>query len=132
MRSVGGVLGLLAELAAMQQSFFRTEDSRDALYRVLTSSTQIDAAYVSFEDGYHRAVTRIDEDRKRSDRHIPAGANWHSSHVDPFSAGVDRKRHRTFYDTWPNAIARYSTPTTIDIRTLPGYAAGRELRGRFT
>jgi class 3 adenylate cyclase/ABC-type nitrate/sulfonate/bicarbonate transport system substrate-binding protein len=128
MRGVGGVLGLLAEAAAAQPSFFRTEESRDALYRVLTSSTQIDAAYVSFEDGYHRVVTRVDEDRKRSDRQIPAGANWHSSYIDAFSSGLARDRHRTFYDVWPNVIGRYSTPTSLDIRKLPGYAAARDSR----
>jgi class 3 adenylate cyclase/ABC-type nitrate/sulfonate/bicarbonate transport system substrate-binding protein len=131
MRGVGGVLGLLSEAVAAQPSFFRTEDSRDALYRVLTASSQIDAAYVSFEDGYHRVVTRVDADRKRSDRQIPAEANWHSSYIDPFSAGADRKRHRTFFDTWPHAIARYSAPATLDIRTLPGYAAARESRALY-
>lgn len=131
MRSVGGVLGLLAESAAAQPSFFRTEDSRDALYRVLTSSTQIDAAYVSFEDGYHRVVTRVDEDRKRSDKQIPAGANWHSSYIEAFSTGLARDRRRTFYDVWPNVIGRYSAPTTLDIRTLPGYAAARDSHALF-
>lgn len=126
MRSVGGILGLLAEAAAAQPSFFRTEASRAALYRVLTSSTQIDAAYVSFEDGYHRVVTRVDDDRKRSDRQIPAGANWHSSYIEAFSAGLLRDRHRTFYDVWPNVIGRYSAPTSLDIRALPGYAAARD------
>lgn len=126
MRGVGGVLGLLAESAAAQPSFFRTEDSRDALYRVLTSSTQIDAAYVSFEDGYHRVVTRVDEDRKRADTQIPPGANWHSSYIEPFSTGLSRDRHRTFYDAWPNVIGRYSAPTSLDIRALPGYAAARD------
>ncbi|MBI5323255.1 ABC transporter substrate-binding protein [Bradyrhizobium sp.] len=131
MRGISGVLGLLSEAAAAQPSFFRTEESRDALYRVLTSSTQIDAAYVSFEDGYHRVVTRVDEDRKRSDPQIPADANWHSSYIDPFSSGTDRKRHRTFYDTWPHAIARHSATTNLDIRTLPGYAAARESRALY-
>ncbi len=131
MRSVGGMLGLLAESAAAQPSFFRTEASRDALYRVLTSSTQIDAAYVSFEDGYHRVVTRVDADRKRSDSQIPAAANWHSSYIDPFSADADRKRHRTFYDTWPHNIAHYSAPASLDVRTLPGYAAARESRALY-
>jgi len=131
MRSVGGVLGLLAESAAAQPSFFRTEDSREALYRVLTSSTQIDAAYVSFEDGYHRVVTRVDDDRKRSDRQIPAGANWHSSYIDAFSTGLARDRHRTFHDVWPNVIGRYSVPTSLDIRTLPGYAAARDSRALY-
>ena len=131
MRGVNGVLGLLSEAVAAQPAFFRTEDSRDALYRVLTSSTQIDAAYVSFEDGYHRIVTRVDEDRKRSDRQIPSEANWHSSYIDAFSAGPDRKRHRTFYDTWPHAIDHSSEPNTFDFRTLPGYSAARESRALY-
>lgn len=126
MRGVAGVLGLLAETAASRPDLFRTENSREALYRVVTSSEQIDAAYVSFEDGYHRVVTRIDDDRKRSDPRIPASANWHSSYIDAFSAGTDRRRHRTFFDVWPRNIAGYSVPTTMDIRTLPGYAAARE------
>jgi class 3 adenylate cyclase/ABC-type nitrate/sulfonate/bicarbonate transport system substrate-binding protein len=126
MRGVGGVLGLLADAAGAQPAFFRTEASRDALYRVLTSSTQIDAAYVSFEDGYHRVVTRIDDDRKRSDPQIPATANWHSSYIDAFSAGADRQRHRTFFDTWPHVVGRYTGPSTLDIRKLPGYAAARD------
>jgi class 3 adenylate cyclase/ABC-type nitrate/sulfonate/bicarbonate transport system substrate-binding protein len=126
MRGVGGVLGLLAESAAAQPSFFRTEDSRDALYRVLTSSTQIDSAYVSFEDGYHRVVTRVDDDRRRADPQIPASANWHSSYIEAFSTGLSRDRHRTFYDVWPNVVGRHSAPTTLDIRTLPGYAAARD------
>ncbi|KRR02722.1 hypothetical protein CQ12_06485 [Bradyrhizobium jicamae] len=128
MRSVGGVLGLLAESAAAQPAFFRSEDSRDALYRVLTSSSQIDAAYVSFEDGYHRVVTRIDADRKRSDPQIPASANWHSSYIDAISTGPDRRRHRTFYDIWPNVVGQYSARSSLDIRNLPGYAAARESR----
>jgi class 3 adenylate cyclase/ABC-type nitrate/sulfonate/bicarbonate transport system substrate-binding protein len=128
MRSVGGVLGLLADAAAAQPDFFRTEASRDALFRVLTSSTQIDAAYVSFEDGYHRVVTRIDDDRKRSDPQIPATANWHSSYIDAFSAGADRQRHRTFFDSWPHVVGEYAGPSTLDIRKLPGYAAARDSR----
>ena len=56
------------------------------LYQALTSAPQIDAAYVSFEDGYHRVVTRIDDDRRRSDPKIPPTANWHSSYIDGFSA----------------------------------------------
>jgi adenylate cyclase len=84
---------------------------------------------VSFEDGYHRVVTRIDDDRRRSDSKIPASANWHSSFIDDFSVGKDRARHRTFSDTWPHVVGRYSNETTLDIRTLPGYAAAKESRG---
>ena len=75
-------LRLLAEVAAADPGYFRTEQSRDLLYRALTSAAHIDAAYVSFEDGYHRVVTRIDEDRRRADPQIPAAANWHSSYID--------------------------------------------------
>ena len=123
---VAVALGLLADIAAADPTFFRTERSRDTLYRVVTSAPEIDAAYVSFEDGYHRVVTRIDDDRRRSDPKIPPGANWHSSFIDDFSAGESRSRHRTFFDTWEHAVSGYETPTTMDIRSLPGYAAAKE------
>ena len=94
----------------------------------MTAAPQIDAAYVSFEDGYHRVVTRIDDDRRRSDPLIPPSANWHSSYIDDFSAGQNRTRHRTFFDTWPHAVGQYSAPSTLDIRTLTGYAEAKESR----
>jgi adenylate cyclase len=87
---------------------------------------EIDAAYVSFDDGYHRVVTRIDDDRRRSDPRIPATANWHSSFIDDFSAGEDRKRHRTFFDTWEHVVGAYDVASTLDVRTLPGYAAAKQ------
>ena len=68
-------LRFLAEVAAADPIYFRTEQSRDVLYRALISAAQIDAVYVSFEDGYHRVVTRIDEDRRRGDARIPAAAD---------------------------------------------------------
>jgi adenylate cyclase len=72
---VAGTLRVISEVAAADPGFFRTEKSRDVLYRAVTSAAEIDAAYVSFEDGYHRVVTRIDDDRRRSDPKIPATAN---------------------------------------------------------
>ena len=95
-------LRFLAELAAADPGYFRTEQSRDLLYRALTSAAHIDAVYVSFEDGYHRVVTRIDEDRRRADPRIPATANWHSSYIDAITYALLRVRHRTFFDIWPN------------------------------
>ena len=94
---IAGALRLLAAAAANDPGFFRTEQSRDFLYRTLTAAPQIDAAYVSFEDGYHRVVTRVDDDRRRSDPLIPLTANWHSSYIDDFSAGEKRARHRTLF-----------------------------------
>src|SRR5580692_9992916 len=71
---VAGTMRILAEMAASDPGYFRTEESRNVLYQALTSAAQIDAIYASFEDGYHRVVTRIDADRRRSDTNIPAAA----------------------------------------------------------
>src|SRR5882672_102301 len=121
-------LRFLAELAAADPGYFRTEQSRDLLYRALTSAAYIDAAYVSFEDGYHRVVTRIDEDRRRADPRIPAIANWHSSYIDAITYALLRVRHRTFFDIWPHEVGKYDVGTDTDIRTLPGYQAAKTTR----
>jgi class 3 adenylate cyclase/ABC-type nitrate/sulfonate/bicarbonate transport system substrate-binding protein len=120
-----GPLRFLAEVAAADPGFFRTEQSRDLLYRALTSATYIDAVYVSFEDGYHRVVTRIDEDRRRSDPAIPASANWHSSYIDAVGFALRRIRHRTFFDIWPHEVGSYNVVTETDIRFLPGYQSAK-------
>jgi class 3 adenylate cyclase/ABC-type nitrate/sulfonate/bicarbonate transport system substrate-binding protein len=121
-------LRFLAEVAAADPGYFRTEQSRDLLYRALTSAAHIDAVYVSFEDGYHRVVTRIDEDRRRADPKIPAAANWHSSYIDAITFALSRVRHRTFFDIWPHEVGKYDVGTDTDIRTLPGYQAARTTR----
>ena len=118
-------LRLLAEVAATDPAYFRAETSRDLLYRALTSAAHIDAAYVSFEDGYHRVVTRIDEDRRRADPRIPITANWHSSYIDAIADNLQRTRHRTFFDVWPNEVGKYDVETEIDIRNLPGYQSAK-------
>jgi len=122
---VGTTLRLLAEVAASDPALLRTEQSRELLYRALTSGEQVDAVYVSFEDGYHRVVTRVDDNRRRSDPKIPPSANWHSSYIDDFSAGKNRRRHRTFFDRWPHEVGGYEVETTMDIRTLPHYKAAK-------
>ncbi len=121
-------LRLLAEVAAADPGYFRTDQSNDILYRSLTSASHIDAVYVSFEDGYHRVVTRIDEDRRRSDPRIPAAANWHASYIDAITFALSRVRHRRFFDVWPHQIGAYNVGTELDIRTLPGYHAARTTR----
>ena len=122
---VATALRLLSGAAATDPALFRTEQSRELLYRALTSAAQIDAIYVSFEDGYHRVVTRVDDDRRRSDPKIPPTANWHSSYIDDFSAGKNRRRHRFFFDTWPHEVGRYDAETTVDIRALPHYKTAK-------
>jgi class 3 adenylate cyclase/ABC-type nitrate/sulfonate/bicarbonate transport system substrate-binding protein len=121
-------LRFLAEVAAADPGYFRTEQSNDLLYRALTSASHIDAVYVSFEDGYHRVVTRIDEDRRRSDPRIPGAANWHASYIDAITFALSRVRHRKFIDVWPHLLGGYDVATDIDIRTLPGYQLAKTTR----
>ena len=121
-------LRFLAVVAAADPGYFRTEQSRDLLYRALTSATYIDAVYVSFEDGYHRVVTRIDADRRRSDPAIPTAANWHSSYIDAITYALRRTRHRKFFDIWPHEVGNYNVTTEADMRTLPGYQATKTTR----
>ena len=125
---VAGTLRLLAAAAAEDPDEFRNEASRDLLYHALTSAPQIDAAFVSFEDGFHRVVTRMDDDRRRSDPKIPASANWHSSYIDAFAGQARRVRHRAFYDNWPHVVGAYDVGTIEDIRTLAGYQAANATR----
>jgi class 3 adenylate cyclase/ABC-type nitrate/sulfonate/bicarbonate transport system substrate-binding protein len=121
-------LRFLAEVTSSDPGYFRTDQSNDLLYRALTSAAHIDAIYVSFEDGYHRVVTRIDEDRRRSDPRIPATANWHASYIDAVTFAFSRVRHRTFYDIWPHQVGAYSVPTDVDIRFLAGYQTAKTTR----
>jgi adenylate cyclase len=126
---IGGVaatLRLLADVTAADPGFFRTERSNDVLYHAMTTAAEIDAAFVSFEDGYHRAVTRIDDDRRRSDARIPRTANWHVNFIDDFSLGESRSRHRTFFDTWGHVVGEYAVPTTTDYRTTSGYPEAKQ------
>lgn len=125
---ISGTLRLIADVAASNPAFFRTEQSRDLLYHALTSADQIDAIYASFEDGYHRVVTRMDANRRQSDRRIPNAANWHSSYIDAYSGSPVRQRHRTFFDVWPNPILQYDDGTDVDIRNLPHYQAAKRTR----
>ena len=107
--------------------FFHSDESANLLYQALVSAPQIDAVYASFENGYHRVVTRIDDDRRRSDPRIPANANWHMSFIDDFTTGADRQRYRTFYETWPTSIGGYSVVTTLDVRmAAPQYQLARQ------
>ena len=119
-------LRFLAELAGADLGYFRTEQSKDLLYRGLTSAAHIDAVYVSFEDGYHRVVTRIDEDRRRADPKIPAIANWHSSYIDAITYSLRRVRHRTFFDIWPNEVGKYDVADRDRHAHLARLSVGQE------
>src|SRR5262245_5003600 len=126
---VVSTLRMVAAFEAVEPGFFRQDRSGDVLYQALQTVDYMDAIYTSFEDGYHRVVTRIDDDRRRSDRRIPATANWHMSWIAAYSAptSIPRARHRTFYETWPTVIAKYDAEQTFDVRTMQQY---REAQSR--
>jgi class 3 adenylate cyclase len=128
LQPVAEALRLMAGAEETTPGFFRSEESPDFLYDALISAPQIDAVYTTFENGFHRVVTRVDDDRRRSDPRIPANAKWHMSFIDDFSAGADRKRHRTFYETWPTPVGGYSIDAANnDLRTtLPHYQLVRQ------
>jgi class 3 adenylate cyclase len=123
LQPVAEALRLMAGAEETTPGFFRSEESSNFLYDALISAPQIDAVYTTFENGFHRVVTRVDDDRRRSDPRIPANAKWHMNFIDDFSAGADRKRHRTFYETWPTPVGGYSIDAANnDLRTtLPQY-----------
>jgi len=122
---VAATIRLVAEVATARPEFFRTEESRNTLYQALISAPQIDAVYTSFNDGYHRVVTRMDEDRRRTDPRIPPRANWHSSYIDDYASGAQRARHRRFFEKWPEPIGGYTEDTKFDVQALPHYQAAR-------
>jgi len=128
---VASTLRMVAAFEAVEPGFFRQDRSGDVLYQALQTADYMDAIYTSFEDGYHRVVTRIDDDRRRSDPRIPATANWHMSWIDAYRAptSVPRARHRSFYETWPIAIAKYDAEQTFDVRTMQQY---REAQSRHS
>jgi adenylate cyclase len=125
---VSATLELIAAFAAEDPGLFRNEESRELLYKALISARQIDAVFVSFEDGFHRVVTRMDDDRRRSDPKIPPSANWHSSYIDSFAGSLQRVRHRTFYDIWPHVVGSHDADTIEDIRSLAGYQLAKNTR----
>jgi len=128
---VAGTMRVVARMAAARPEFFRTEPSRDVLYSALISAPQIDAFYTSFEDGYHRVVTRVDAERRRGNPRFPKAANWHSSFIEAFGAEAVRSRHRTFFDVWPHVIGGYTEPTPQDVRTDPQYRGAKRTRAFF-
>ena len=121
------ILRLLAGMVASDPSLFRTERSRESLYRALTSAELVNAVYVTVEGGYHRVVTRMDENRRRSELKIPptALALWYSSYIDAFSARAHRRRHRVFFDTGPHLVGQYAVEPTVESRTLPSLQGGQ-------
>jgi adenylate cyclase len=127
--TVGRTMAVVAAAAGRQPEQFRDAGGNEILWRALTAADQIDAIYTSFEDGYHRVVSRIDDDRRRFEPIIPKDANWHASYIDDFSAGAARSRHRSFFSQWgtPSGTG-YSFATDLDVRGQPHYVHAKAKR----
>ena len=119
-------LETVSGVASFNPQTFKHEESRDILYKSVNGLAQVDALYVSYNDGYHRVVTRIDEDRRRKNPKILNNASWHSSFVDEFNHGENRRRHRTFFDIWPHIIQSFDEITDLDMRTMVQYKLASE------
>jgi len=123
---VATAASIVGDAAEADPTIFHSEQGDSVIWRAVSTSPQIDALYVSFEDGHHRVVSRIDDDRRKSDPRIPANATWHASYIDDYTAGEARSRHRRFSQTWPTLVeGSYAVPTTMDVRTLPHYVAAK-------
>jgi adenylate cyclase len=127
-RPVASTLQVVSQAVAADPTFFKTEGSRELLYQGLISADQIDSFYVTFEDGYHRAVTRINADRRRADPRIPPKARWISSYVVELAAAAERRRHQTFFDAWPNVIDQIDIHIDLDHRNLALYKRTKATR----
>ena len=129
--SVARNMAIVAAVTAANPRQFRADGANNLLWHALIDADHIDAIYTSFEDGYHRVVSRIDADRRRSDPLIPASANWHAGYIEAYAPGAARVRHRTFYAAWGERTGKdYTEPTKLDLRQLPHYVAAKA-SGRF-
>ena len=123
---VGRTIAVVGDAVATNPAQFKVGEGDQILWRGLTAADQIDALYVSFEDGYHRVVSRVDADRRKTDKRIPQNANWHVSYIDDFTHQERRARHRWFYEEWGgNALTSFSLKTKLDIRQLPHYMGAK-------
>ena len=120
---VSAAVGELAAKAAAQPARMRAEQSREDLHDILVKLPQLDGVVASFEDGYHRVVTHVDDHRRAFDSKMPAATLWHSSFIEACrpGAGRNRVRHRTMYSEWPTVIKTYDFPTNFDMRESANY-----------
>jgi adenylate cyclase len=127
--TVGKLMAIVGDTVAADPAYYRTNESYGVIWRTLVAADQIDALYTSFEDGFHRVVTRVDDDRRRSNPKIPQTAKWHASYIDAFAAGPARVRHRRFFADWPTPTGDgFNSPANVDIRTLDFYTASKRTR----
>ena len=115
-------LRLLAEVAAADPGYFRTEQSSDLLYRGPDLGRVHRRRLCQFRgrlspggNPYRRGPP---EGRSADPRDRQLARQLHRLRSPlPWST----VRHRTFYDIWPHEVGKYDVATDTDIRALPGY-----------
>lgn len=130
-RSAVNNLEILAALSATQKNFFRSAESNNVLHTTLMWEKHIDHIYVTYEDGYVRGVSRINDERKHNDPNVPADAVWHSQTIEPVAGSKELMRHQTFYAAWPTSIKTMSEPSSYDARELPHYMGAKKTGHEF-
>jgi len=101
-----GQLRVLAEVAAADSNYFRTEQAAICVPRPHLCA-HIDAIYVSFEAGiigWSPASTRTAGTRYAL---FPASANALPAKSTAISFAVRRTRHPKFFDIWPHEVGNY-------------------------
>jgi class 3 adenylate cyclase len=124
------IISIISEIAVRELDLMRSEEGSDILWSYLQRVPIIDAIYLSLEDGYHRVVTRVDENRRTAHRNIPEEANWHSGWITPYSNSSERTRHRDYYKQWRELVGSHQQEKTdLDLRKLPHYKSAKLHRG---
>jgi hypothetical protein len=54
-----------------------------------------------------------------------ATANWHSSYIDAITYSLQRVRHRTFFDIWPNRVGNMMSLQTPIFAPCPVIESAR-------
>jgi class 3 adenylate cyclase len=130
-RTTATNLEILASLTATEKDFFRAQSSNNVLHSSLLWEQQIGHIYVTYEDGYMRGVSRIDEERRKEHPETPTDAAWHSQLLEPASSSSKLTRHQSFYATWPQSIKDMTEPSSFDGRAFPHYIGAKETKHTF-
>ena len=124
-----GVMRVVAEAAGMNVPLTKTDAFNSILWQALQAGTYIDSIYISLEDGYHREVARVGDQRRKMDSMIPFRTKWSSGVIKSFKEFDGRKRKWKFkyYKKFPRMIAQgFQSALGYDVRLLKHYVGAKK------
>lgn len=124
-------LEVVASLSAQDPNFFRTSNSDVILHTALRHEKAVDHLYVTYEDGYMRGASRIDEEFRRHEPETPQDAVWHTHSIEAKTSTNKSLRHQSFYSDWPVPLRSLSGLTTIDGREFENYLGAKKAGALF-